>query len=470
MNRGTTDITLINTPPFLPTGAPLGLACLAAHLEAHGFRVEVLDLNIELYHRVDSDLRRLWTWKQGRVWERKELLLQVFRQQIEWAADRILETGANVLGFSMGSRREPVTCEMIKAIAERGERRRVVIGGAGCLETRSRDLVQREVPGLVDALVMGEGEAPLLEYMEKVSSGTRPDRRGPGFDLLRASPELQDLDGLAFPAYHHFDMDAYTDRLLFVEWSRGCVNRCTFCQIGAMWRRYRRKSPPRIVAELQELVRSTGLSTFSVSDSMINGDVAALSALCDLIIHSPLQIRWSGAILPREGVDADLTRRLCRSGCYRLEIGLESGSERVLKGMRKSFSVARATRLLEDLKEAGIMTVIFLIVGYPGETEEDFVRTLDFLQRNRGLIDLVRSANTLNISPESPLARHPQRFGVMADPGHQVHPYHWEDENHLDLQARNDRLRRLLDRCRELEIPLEEDTLEDTVDGYDLLQ
>ncbi len=439
-------LLLVSPPPYLSGGPPLGIACLSAHLKARGFRVASLDLNAEINLRIRPEARLLWD--QARVWERKELLLQELRGEIEWAADQILAVDAEVIGFSVTNHREIITCEIIKAMAERGDRRHIIIGGQGCLGQIGVELIRREVPGLVQAIFVGEGEVSLTRYLESLRGGGRLDRTSRP-QIFTAIP-LADMDQLSVPDFEAHDLDRLGHHTLFVEWSRGCVRGCSFCQVGAMWGGYRRKSPARITDEIEQLVRRTGITQLSVCDSVVNGDPGALGQTCELLIRSDISCRWSGHLLLGDGLDAQLITQMARSGCYRLEVGVESGSERVLRLMRKSFTIKQAAEQLAEIKHAGIMTVIFLIVGYPGETPADFQQTCEFLRRNHQSIDLVRSINTLSLMEQTPLARALERHQIKLAPDHVLYANHWEDLQGLSLEGREARVWELQRLCDEL--------------------
>ena len=88
-----------------------------------------------------------------------------------------------------------------------------------------------------------------------------------------------------------------------------------------------------------------------------------------------------------------LLRKIKKSGCYNLFVGLESGSDATLKKMNKGFSAQDAKIFFEKLNAAGLFFGISIIVGYPGETEGDFQESLAFVVRNKGLIPKIEQVN-----------------------------------------------------------------------------
>ncbi|MDD5627621.1 MAG: radical SAM protein, partial [Elusimicrobia bacterium] len=115
------------------------------------------------------------------------------------------------------------------------------------------------------------------------------------------------------------------------------------------------------------------------------------------------------------------------ANCHDIIYGVESGSPRVLAAMNKNYSPETAERVLKDTHEAVIVTVGNFMFGFPGETEEDFRMTLDFLRRNRGALDRVyASATFTSLEAHSYLLEHQAELGVRELPPDQAHNLYWE--------------------------------------------
>jgi len=123
-----------------------------------------------------------------------------------------------------------------------------------------------------------------------------------------------------------------------------------------------------------------------------------------------------------------------------LQWGLECGSDVVLKKMNKSrfFSVEEAGRVIRDCHDAGIRTSLFILVGFPGETAEEFVKTLDFIRDNHAWIDQVKSINSVHIITDTVIHKRPELFGVKL-PERDYH-YLWEGEGGNTTEERNRRI------------------------------
>jgi radical SAM superfamily enzyme YgiQ (UPF0313 family) len=93
----------------------------------------------------------------------------------------------------------------------------------------------------------------------------------------------------------------------------------------------------------------------------------------------------------------ELLAKMKRAGFHTLNFGMESGSDRILKKMRKLYTAAEAEKVIRDTSAAGINVVLNFVVGFPGEEPEDFRQTLDFIERNRAFIANVAPAHECDI-------------------------------------------------------------------------
>jgi radical SAM superfamily enzyme YgiQ (UPF0313 family) len=104
--------------------------------------------------------------------------------------------------------------------------------------------------------------------------------------------------------------------------------------------------------------------------------------LCDLIIQEGLKFSWGGMALFRPEMTREVITKMRQAGCIEVMWGLEAGNDHVLQLMRKRFDVALAERIIKDCFEEDIKQYTNIIVGFPGETDNDFQETADFVVRN----------------------------------------------------------------------------------------
>ncbi|MDP8256696.1 MAG: radical SAM protein [Candidatus Alcyoniella australis] len=455
-------VLLLQLPPWLPANPPLGLACLSRYCADAGFRAEVFDLNIELYGSSDEPTRQLWQWERGVFWEDETQIEQRFGAQWDRWAQRVLDHPAQLIGISAYDRRESAIVLLVRRLRQAGEQRPIVLGGPGVLSDKLRQLYCGRLPGMIDGFVLREGEQTLVEICRALEQGRDFDGL-PG--VLTVDPQTGEerytpraalaADQIPSPTFDGFDVAAYTDKSLGLEWSRGCLNACAFCQVNKFWRGYRAKPAAQAVAEIVKLHRRHGIEYFSLADSLLNGDAENLAKIADGLIDAGLPIRWSAGIAIHPPLPDALFDKLARSGCFRLEFGLESGSDRVLKLMGKRNNGDDAARAVRLAHATGIEAVLYLIVGYPGETEDDVDQTIDWLERNAQHVDLVRSLNGLIILDDSPLFKKARSLDIeMPDCSEPGWGARWAvGENTPETRvARIDRVRAALER---LGVPVE---------------
>ena len=172
-------------------------------------------------------------------------------------------------------------------------------------------------------------------------------------------------------------------RVFSVFSALGCsYGACTFCSSNRKNTEYLPRQIGVLVDEIQMLKREYGISRFNVCDNNFDPDRTVL--FCRELEQRGLQIQWQCTTRVYETLDAPLLRRMREAGCVMMNVGLESASNRILKIMRKGYSVEQAQQLLVDMEAVGMPVHLYCISGFPSETAEESERTLDFLRRNAG--------------------------------------------------------------------------------------
>lgn len=243
----------------------------------------------------------------------------------------------------------------------------------------------------VDALVLGEGERTLPELLQAIQHH-RPWTSVPGLALREAGrcrltaarPLIEDLDTLGFPhesaAETLLDYPRYPrDAFRYVFAIRGCPFACVFCGSRALWtRRVRYRSPEHVAAELARL-RQLGLREVHFDDDTFGVRQDYIRKLCSALRATVPDLRWS-CELHVNLVNEPMLAALRAAGCYRVQLGIESGSDAVLKSMRKGYSYDRARRAALAIRRAGLELHAFFMVGFPTETRQTLAQTRRALQ------------------------------------------------------------------------------------------
>jgi radical SAM superfamily enzyme YgiQ (UPF0313 family) len=407
------DILLALCPAWGVDAPPLGLAYLSRYLREHGFGTEILDFNIDTYNTFARTHGHLWNCEQIYQWydpQNFQRLLAVFEDRLQSCVDAIVESRIPVVGFSVFDSNAYFTIEVIRRVKRRDPMRRILLGGPSVFGESGRRIFSEHLEKEVDAFVCGEGEETLLEVMKAIRAGKwDPGPAGsdiPGtvvrgserFHQASRRAQIADLDSIPYPDFEGFELGAYARPILFLFGSRGCISSCQYCREIVLWKKYRVRSAEHIHAEIEHHARQHGIREFGFSDSLINGNLRNLERLCDLLIERGPRIRWSAQAIARRHMSEELLRKMRASGCHLLSFGIESGSDEVLRSMGKIFTSAESAEVLARTSRAAIVTSTNLILGFPGETEEDYRKTLDFLsenQRNIDRIDFMQACDVL---------------------------------------------------------------------------
>jgi radical SAM superfamily enzyme YgiQ (UPF0313 family) len=249
----------------------------------------------------------------------------------------------------------------------------------------------------VDAAVIDEGE---LTFRELVSVYRRGGDLGAvkgicfkqGGQIRENQPRerISDLDALPYPAWDIFDMEAYLRsgadslvsyglRALNISSVRGCPYECTFCS-HPFGRQVYARSARSIAGEMAELAKRYGVGFIKFTDDLFLVNENRVMELCDRILLGKIKIKWSAAARVNL-VNRRLLKAMRRAGCAELGYGFESGSQRILDGMKKRVTVAQAQEAIRLTREAGIRVSGSFIIGMPEETERTIDETVEFAKR-----------------------------------------------------------------------------------------
>jgi len=439
------DILLINPPPWGVENPPLSLAYLSSYARKKGFTVEVLDLNLKFWQHAPFSYKLLWHVENKNFWKKKEtydLIEKVLEKDLEEACREIIRRNPSLVGFSVVDGKERITISLIKRLREMGAGFPIVLGGPAVYTPVSRKIFQEELGKEILGYVVGEGEETLVEIAGRVKEGRDMDGvKGVAVEkegrwLYISRPYIKPLDSIPFPDYEGFEVGSYPGDELLVEWSRGCVGRCAFCKNPRLIKTYRYHNPPWVVEEIEHHGKKLGVKKFTVVDPLLNGYLPQLEGICDLLLVRRLQVHWSGQIAPRRDMSLKLLQKMREAGCYKLQIGVESGSSKVLKRMKKFYTPEDAEKVVREAKEAGMEVEIFLMVGFPGEGEEEFYQTYRFVERNAPYIDKIKSINTLHLIEDTDVYENHSYYGIYL-PQTDWHYLWWtEDGNNYEVRKK----------------------------------
>jgi len=353
------DVTLVNLNMlFMRYGeeierelhVPLGPLYLTRALEDAGFAVDFRD-----YQRVESD----------DPFDRRVLV-------------DFLRDPAEVIGLSCMANLLPFAILAMRTLREAYPGRTLVLGGVGSKAVEEQIL--RRFPW-IDVICRGEAELTGPELLRTIQRGGdlaavdgvsfrrngrivhTPDRR-----------RIADLDSIPFPAFHKIELARYAGYGMMT--SRGCPYPCTFCSVAPVWNleSYCR-SPTNIVDEMEFLHREAGVDLFLFQDEFFVSGKRQVMEFCRELSRRELGVQWK-AFGRVNLVDEEMMRAMADGGCLELRFGIESGSDRVLREIRKGFTAAESLEVVPKAIPLFPRVDAFFVWGFPFETIDDFNQTL----------------------------------------------------------------------------------------------
>lgn len=356
---------------------PLGLGYIAAALELQDIEVKIVDCLMEGWHKrikVDENIIRIG------------LDFNSIRKIIENYAPDIV--GVNSL-FTKQRQNAHKIYELAKEISED-----IITVAGGAHPTVMPELVLSDKN--IDYIILGEGEETIIDLINVIEGvkdistldgiGYREDRE---IRIIPKTKFILDLDKLPFPARHLLNMEKYfglkmshgarrKKKFSPIITSRGCPAKCTFCSAHRVWgRKFRQRSSENVIAEMKHIKERYGIEEIMFEDDNVTLNVKRAEKLFDLMIKERLGFVWDTP----NGVAAwvlneKLINKMKESGCYKLNLALESGSQYVLDNIiKKPLNLDKSKSLIRYAKKIGLDVGLYLIMGLAGETESQIMET-----------------------------------------------------------------------------------------------
>jgi radical SAM superfamily enzyme YgiQ (UPF0313 family) len=229
----------------------------------------------------------------------------------------------------------------------------------------------------IDAIVVGEGEQSIVQLIWDIQHGV------PYHKKIYKAGYFDDLDSLPFPDRKTIKNErninqAYKDngqRITSVLSSRGCPYHCTFCCSRTLWgNRVRLRSAANILSEVEELVNDWHIDFLKFADDTFTVSKKRLLEFCRLKIVKNIRLPY-GANAHVNTIDEEVLRQLAFSDCKELWYGVESGSPKILKAMKKNTNLDKVKEAFFLTRQYGIKTRAYFLLGMPQETVEDIELT-----------------------------------------------------------------------------------------------
>lgn len=231
------------------------------------------------------------------------------------------------------------------------------------------------------------------------------------------------LDSIPFPDYSDFPWSEYPNRIVPVITGRGCQwGICTFCSDveSTAGRTFRSRTPEKVIEEITYHHRTHKASLFIFTDLKLNSNVTMWRTIINSMQGIAPGAKWISSVhvgnRQDEGLSREDLKAAAESGCVRLTTGLETGSWRIARKMRKGTRRDRTSQFLQDAASSGISCRCTMVVGYPDEVADDIYQTVEFLEAHKDAIERVslnRFQITTGTSFHRAIKQKPQRFKGM---------------------------------------------------------
>jgi len=242
----------------------------------------------------------------------------------------------------------------------------------------------------VDFVIQGEGEILFYEFVKALDKGSSLKKvkglwyKEKGLIKKNQPAELVDLESLPNPPYHLVDIDNYilrfgNQKMFILETARGCPNRCTFCfvQNSPLQRKWRSLSPKRTIENIKYVKEKFKIDGVEFQDLTSFVDLERMKQISKLMIKEDLDVFWNtcGRINDILRMDSEYIKLMEKSNLKRLALGVESGSDRILRMIKKGISIKQLLAASKKLSTTKIEPVYSFMAGFPTETPKELRMT-----------------------------------------------------------------------------------------------
>jgi hypothetical protein len=337
--------------------------------------------------------------------------------------DSIMKEDPDLVGISVTATSQVMPAfTLARLLKKKNSDLHITMGGS--VFTKLIDNLQQNhlVFDLVDSFIVFEGEHALLGLIEHIE-----DKRGldkvpnlvykEGDRICVNEPfHIEDINSLPTPDYDGFPLDRYLSpkRVLPLQGSRGCYwRKCTFCNLHVDNLKFRLRNLDLVLEDIDKLKEKYGAEYMFFSDECM--PVKQLDSLSSKLIEKGNDIKWMAGVRFDKGLTKDILAKAREAGCLKMVFGLESSNKRVLSLMDKGIETEITKNIINYCDETGVAIHMYVIVGFPSETREEALETLDFVISNEKFLKS-KGASCLaclfELEKHAPILRDPGKYGL----------------------------------------------------------
>jgi anaerobic magnesium-protoporphyrin IX monomethyl ester cyclase len=338
---------------------PLGLLYIAAFLDEHGYFTDVFDTTF-------SDKQSL--------------------------QNHLLIAQPDVVGLYTNLMTKINVIEVMAFIRKNLPATKIIVGGPDARYNAGNYLHEG-----AHIIAYGEGEQTMLELIRHLPKNKAELHQvagiaffdGSEFKQTQEREKIKQLDELPLPARHKINLHLYLDawkkfhgkNAISVSTMRGCPYTCKWCSRGVYGLSYRRRSAEKVVQEIQFIKQTYNPDSLWFVDDVFTISHKWMMQFRDELIKSNIYIPYE-CITRADRLNDEVIQILKETGCFRVWIGAESGSQKVIDLMDRRVDVAQVREMIRLARKNNIEAGTFIMLGYPGETEEDIRQTMEHLRES----------------------------------------------------------------------------------------
>jgi radical SAM superfamily enzyme YgiQ (UPF0313 family) len=339
---------------------PLGILYISAYLEQHGYENEVFDSTFSSF----------------------EILCQ-----------KLLDMQPDVIGIYTNLMTKVNVLRIIRYIKSQKDLQhtRIILGGP-----EVRNHVANFLLHGAEFIVLGEGEQTMLELVQWIEEYQQDlscisgiaylDRQGTVCRNAERS-KMKDLDALPFPNRKKVNLQLYLDawrerhgtNTISVNTMRGCPYSCKWCSRAVYGQSYRRRSASNVAEEIAWIESNYDVDSIWFVDDVFTVSHKWLAEFENEVRQRNIRIKFE-CITRADRLNEEAIGLLKAAGCFRVWIGAESGSQKVIDLMDRRVEVEQVREMIRLSRRMGLQAGTFIMVGYPGETKEDIYETVKHLK------------------------------------------------------------------------------------------
>jgi len=452
---------VISVPRLEIHRPPISTAIVAEVIRLQGESVQALDLNCDFFHFLPDrqtyyHYDEIWDGQRSATLSEMKNILRFINSKLP-ELDKYDKYWISVFGGS-ATLFTKILCRMIR---RKLKNKFIVLGGQGVNDVTLVEKDQNfgttmKQQNLCDLVITGEGEQIIKEILAGKTSGPGINNNNP--------VQVDNLDALPYPNYSFYDLDRYDylskNKEVFIVGSRGCVRRCTYCDVARYWPKFRYRSGKNIASEMIHHYEQHGVNQFYFTDSLINGSMKAFNDMCDTLAKYNTDhdagFTWKGQFIfrPKNQLPKDHFATVAAAGGSEFYVGVETGSDKIRWEMDKKFTNEDIDFQLEEFNKYGISVFFLMLIGYVTETIDDHQDTLKMFKRWQkyvatGTIKGIDLGVGLKFLADTPVASQIDQHGVYFLKGNsslqEIHKTDlWQAKQNPDLDV-PERIRRRIE-------------------------